>query len=486
MMDIAIKKLWRYEIKGEVNRVGASKNCSYIVAVSPDDKKAYLFNGSGKLNWYYKNKAGVNSVAISPDGRYIIIGSKGSLLQMDQNKNIIWEETIGSNSIVFSSDARYFACGGNDGTIYFFTRHANLVWRLAVGDYINCLSISENNSVIASSDNRNVYYINNKGKMQGQNKLRSRIKRVDVSSNGDFFVTAGGDEFISLYDKGCQLVWRCNTGEMINAVSITPDGNCIVGGSEGGNIFIIDKKGQIKGISHESATILDIFINQTGGLVVGSKGNVSFYKVDVSSMEEPVSNLELLIKELPKMNEELAGMYQQGVAVMFIDIKDYSPWTQEETQERKLKLLKYEEILNIIIEEYEGIKIKNIQESIFVIFNEPVKSISCGLKIKEIFEGYNQERTDEEKIPIRVGINFVKIEGHPGKTMPIEINITAEITALSTDTKILATKAVLGQIEGVMLEVNSIGLQKIKGCEKSIPVYNVEESPYAKTGWYGG
>lgn len=484
---INIKRLWKYEIKGEVNRVGSCQNGHYVVAVSADDKRAYLLSGSGELKWSFEAKAGFNSIAVSPNGNSIIIGTKdGVLTELDRNKNVIWKESVGVNSIAFSADNRLFVCGGNDGNVYCFTKYVRLLWRWAIGDYINCLALaSEEHSVVVSSENKNIYLLTNNGRLQWQNRMRSGIKRVAISSDGYFIVAGGGDEYVYSLDKKSTLNWKCETGEMINAVSITPNGDCIVAGSEYGSLFVINKRGEIVSICSHNEPIHDLFILPSGGLVVGSRGNIAFYKVDVEAMLEPVSNMELLIKEIAKMNQNLSTRYEHGAVVMFTQIKDYSPWTGEETLERKVRLSKYEELVNSAIIEYEGIKIKSVQDASFIVFIDPLKAISYSLKLKEIFKEYNQDKPDKEMIPIQIGMNFIQTRDIPTKGLPIEVTIASEITPLSVNGKILLTKSLINQVEGkMMLDFNSIGGQRLKSLEKPLPVYEVEESPFAKTGWF--
>ena len=121
--------LWRYETGNWVCSVVITPDGRYIVAGSRDNH-VYLFNTQGELLWRYRTGDDVYSVDITPDGKYIVAGSDSIYLFNTQGE-LLWSYNIGSNvnSVDITSHGRYIVAGCSKGNIYFFV-HSQLIWKV--------------------------------------------------------------------------------------------------------------------------------------------------------------------------------------------------------------------------------------------------------------------------------------------------------------------------------------------------------------------
>jgi tetratricopeptide (TPR) repeat protein/class 3 adenylate cyclase len=93
-------------------------------------------------------------------------------------------------------------------------------------------------------------------------------------------------------------------------------------------------------------------------------------------------------------------------AIMFTDMKGFTEKTST-NQTKTLKIRrKHNAILDGIIPKYHGTKNKEIGDAYFVTFPTVADSAICAIKIQQDLLKYNQAKTPEDQIVIRIGLHF--------------------------------------------------------------------------------
>lgn len=133
-----------------------------------------------------------------------------------------------------------------------------------------------------------------------------------------------------------------------------------------------------------------------------------------SSSEERLS--KLLSKRLEvgadkeKIDEKIWDLFGEQWAVMFTDLTGFSRKVEKFGIIHFLQTIyESERILVPIIEDFDGILIKIEGDSMLVIFRNVEKAVSCSLAMQKRLKGYNDDKTDEEKILLCIGISWGKI-----------------------------------------------------------------------------
>ncbi|MEW6096798.1 MAG: PQQ-binding-like beta-propeller repeat protein [bacterium] len=485
-MKEIIRKIWSRDIGYKIDKVAINESGNEVLVSSSQDTNLYHIT-QGQIRWKYKTKAPVRCLTISPDGRYMLAGTEDGILSLlDRNGKLIWEEYVSANSVVISPDLKYIACGGNDCNIYFFTRYGKLLWKWGTTDYVNSVAIaSQDNSVIASGEDRNLYFLSKEGVLLWRTRLKGCGIKVGISTDGDYIVTACDNHHVYCYDRKCRLRWEYCFPDEISDLSITPDGHCIVIASIWQNLHLLNRCGKRVYLYETDFGILNLFLTHTGYLVGGSSNkNVYLFKCNLDEIKEPESSLEILTKELTKVQLQILQQYPKEIIVMVTDIKDYTPYVGEENEVRKKKLQDYENIISSIIKDG-GSLIKKVQDVYVTIFTDPVKAVECGRKIQQEAIKYNENKSLEEEICIRMGISGGELKIEKDKQLAKPFLIACGIVPYSEKNQVLITKELALLIEEKMVvELESLGGKEIKGVEKLIPIYEVKESPYANIGWY--
>jgi DNA-binding response OmpR family regulator len=115
------------------------------------------------------------------------------------------------------------------------------------------------------------------------------------------------------------------------------------------------------------------------------------------------------------------------LAVMFTDMKDYSR-KMNINEKLALNLL---EIHNKVVKEainiHQGKIVEIIGDAFVATFDSAVKAVECAHDIQEKFKLYNELKSPDEQIEIRIGIHLGDIILHKDKIKGDAVNIAARI-----------------------------------------------------------
>ena len=97
--------------------------------------------------WNYTTDSGINSVAISADGEYIVAGSdEDQVLLFHKDSNTpLWSYTAGDGvySVAISSDGETIVAGSLDNNVYLFDKDSSTpLWSYTAGDDVLSVAIS--------------------------------------------------------------------------------------------------------------------------------------------------------------------------------------------------------------------------------------------------------------------------------------------------------------------------------------------------------
>jgi len=127
-----------------------------------------------------------------------------------------------------------------------------------------------------------------------------------------------------------------------------------------------------------------------------------------------LNRLEKLIEERlqpgadkERIDQRIWDLFGETWAVMFTDLSGFSRHVAEFGIIHFLQIiLESQRILVPIIEDHDGILIKLEGDSMLVTFRSVSKALDCGIAMQHALTGYNETRSDAEKILLCVGLGY--------------------------------------------------------------------------------
>lgn len=229
-----------------VTSIAFSPNGQLLISGSEDSTiKVWELNTGQEIRTLTGHSNFVNSIAISPDGRFL--ASVGS--------NIIklWELSTGQevhtlsghsaliHSVTFSPDGQMLASGANDTTIKLWNPNTGEEIRTLSGtNLIEAVSFSPDGQFLVSGDwdnNIKLWNLNTGEEIRTLSGHTRKVRAVSLSPDGQTLASGSSDKTIK--------IWQFETGELlhtltghsgwfagVNSVAFTRDGQTLASGSD--------------------------------------------------------------------------------------------------------------------------------------------------------------------------------------------------------------------------------------------------------------
>jgi WD40 repeat protein len=193
-----------------------------------------------ELLWNYTMGDSGRGLAITPDGKYLAVGSwDGNLYFFDaSNPNPLWNKTIPGlvDQVGISADGDYIVASGGTSTLYLFHKSSSTpIWNFTAGNYIRSISVTpDGNYIVIGSWDHNIYLFDRLSAIPIWNyTFGNRIYHVDISSNGNIIVAGGLNVGVHVFNmsKSTPLVWVNDSMTTVYGMDLSSNGQDLVVGT---------------------------------------------------------------------------------------------------------------------------------------------------------------------------------------------------------------------------------------------------------------
>ncbi|MEH2107344.1 serine/threonine-protein kinase [Nostoc sp.] len=212
---------------------------------------------TGHANW-------VNSVAFSPDGKFLASGSADCTIKLWQVHNGIEIQTLTGHSDSVSSvaysprtpatnsqDRQLVASGSNDYTIKLWQVYTgrNICTLLGHSFFVNCIAFSKDGEIIASGSGDNtikLWHVNTGREIRTLIGHSDSVWSVAFSQDGQFLASGSWDNTIKLWHvhSGREISTLTGHSSYVRCVAFSPDGQTLVSGGDDDTIKIWRRGGK--------------------------------------------------------------------------------------------------------------------------------------------------------------------------------------------------------------------------------------------------
>jgi DNA-binding beta-propeller fold protein YncE len=230
--------------EGAVSSVAVTPDGKYIVSGSWDNTVRVWELATGKeVRRFTGHESSVWSVAVTPDGKYVVSGSRDKTVRLwdlatgkevrrlTGHDHVVW-------SVAVTPDGKYAVSGSRDKTVRLWDLATGKeVWRLTGHEWgVRSVAVTPDGKyVVSGSEDKTVRLWD---VATGQEVRRFTGHEDDVTSvavmpDGQYVVSGSGDGTVRLWDLATGQEVRRFTGHQwgVRSVAVTPDGQYVVSGS---------------------------------------------------------------------------------------------------------------------------------------------------------------------------------------------------------------------------------------------------------------
>lgn len=163
------------------------------------------------------------------------------------------------------------------------------------------------------------------------------------------------------------------------------------------------------------------------------------------------------------------------LSIMFTDMKDYSK-KMNLNEDNTIKLLKtHNEIMNDTIMNFGGRIVETVGDGYLTSFESAIEAVNCARKIQSKFKEYNNLKSLDKQIELRIGIHLGDVVEFENKLKGDTLNIAARIQQNAVPGSVHISKSVYDTIKNkVEFIIEKKGKQFFKNIKDPITIYNVE------------
>ena len=228
-----------YDAKVEISLDG-----NYIIARWDSTPNVTLFKqDSNATVWMYENTANIRDIAISGDGKYIVVCNNTHVICLNNSietpKTELWTFDVGTGCEVDISLTGDYICAINDTSnqsVFLLNSSGQVEWIHNVGTNIHDIAISgDGRHVIIGEDNGYVFLFNTTDYMQGipmwSDDMGGLIDMVAISDDGNYALAVDDPNTIHFfnttdYEQGVPM-WTYTTSAFIEDLGISSNGHRI-------------------------------------------------------------------------------------------------------------------------------------------------------------------------------------------------------------------------------------------------------------------
>ena len=274
-----------------VVKMSISADGSYLVALTHGDK-VYLFHKSSSTPVWTYSAGWTDTVKISADGNYIVVGGENLWLFGKDDNTPVWENDIGTiYSVAVSSDGSYIAAANGDDKVLLFGKSSSVpirtynidapervsisadgqyiavgtwssddsvylldkdssvpIWRYSTDDDVWSVAISADGSHVAAIDNRLYLFGNMENRPIWTFGTSYIYGAVAISSDGSRVAVAESEGVHELTENDNAPLWTFEPWAPMDSVAISSDGKYVAAGFSGSNAYLFRELGRGKPI----------------------------------------------------------------------------------------------------------------------------------------------------------------------------------------------------------------------------------------------
>jgi tetratricopeptide (TPR) repeat protein len=120
---------------------------------------------------------------------------------------------------------------------------------------------------------------------------------------------------------------------------------------------------------------------------------------------------------------------------------------------------------------FEGRIVKTIGDAYMLVFRSPTDAVRCSLAIQDKLHIENQQRTEDERIHVRIAANIGEVRVHRGDVFGEPVNIASRVETITPADEVYFSEALYLTMNRSDLSLERVGEYDLKGIPEPVTVY---------------
>ena len=182
--------------------------------------------------------------------------------------------------------------------------------------------------------------------------------------------------------------------------------------------------------------------------------------------DQLAEDLDFFFRKSSPRNRLQAKESDRLATVLFTDIVESTSKLSEFGDKKWSEILdKHDVIIKEMAEKYSGSYIKSTGDGALLVFDGPVRGITCAVEIKKAIEHLG--------IEARCGLHLGNIEWRGEDISGMAVNIAARVMDIDKGNNIVVTKNLADVISGSDLKLKKVGQHRLKGIKDDFTLFKV-------------
>ncbi len=173
--------------------------------------------------------------------------------------------------------------------------------------------------------------------------------------------------------------------------------------------------------------------------------------------------------------KDITPIVSKTVAVLFVDLVGYTTKTSSLKRSDFNELHnQFDELVLPITKKYSGEMINKIGDAFLITFKSPTDTLLCSIELQNNFKRYNLNQTKENKLFIRVAIDYGEVlVRNNGCVYGETVNLAARIEGITPPNQIYFSDALARIMNPNEINFTEIGYHDFKGIPHPVRVFRV-------------
>ena len=161
-------------------------------------------------------------------------------------------------------------------------------------------------------------------------------------------------------------------------------------------------------------------------------------------------------------------------AIMFTDIVGYSRLISADENRGLALLAEHDKIVLGVVAEHDGNVLKQMGDAVFAEFSSSIGAVNCAVAIQEALKDLNENKSNDERILIRIGLHLGDVSVQGDDLFGEGINVAARLEPLAAPGGICMSQAVYQSvISHTNISAILVGEVELKNIIEKYTIYKV-------------